>query len=357
MTYNILILGASYGSLLASKLMLAGHSVTLACSPEEAQMINAEGFRVRMPVRGRADPVEIDSRGLPGKVSAAVAAEAAPKDFDLIVLTLPEPQYGSPGAREFLNAAAKSGKPCMALMNMPPHAFMRRIPGINHDALKAAYTDASVWDSFDPLTVTLCSPDAQAIRPPDAAANMLQVTLPTNLKVASFDDADRTAMLRQLEEDIAASRFDAPEGAIELPVKLKVQDSLFGALAKWPMLVTGNYRCVTTDGVRTAQEAVHTDIEESRSVYEFVNGVCMKLGAASGDLVPFEKYAAAAQSLTRPSAAARGVNSGDANIERVDKLVQLTASQLGLSHPVLDGIVALIDKRLESNRAGAGTQA
>ena len=45
--YEILILGASYGSLLAAKLLLAGHSVRLVCLPAEAVLINAEGFRVR----------------------------------------------------------------------------------------------------------------------------------------------------------------------------------------------------------------------------------------------------------------------------------------------------------------------
>ena len=66
-------------------------------------------------------------------------------------------------------------------------------------------------------------------------------------------------------------------------------------LAKWAMLLAGNYRCVTKDGMRTAQEAVHSDIETSRSVYNFVFDLCVKLGAKPEDLVPFEKYAAAAQ--------------------------------------------------------------
>ena len=35
-TYNILIMGASYGSLLASKLLFGGHSVKLVCLPAEA---------------------------------------------------------------------------------------------------------------------------------------------------------------------------------------------------------------------------------------------------------------------------------------------------------------------------------
>src|ERR1700760_3192102 len=76
--YKILILGASYGSLLASKILFGGHSVRLVCLPEEADLINSEGFRVRLPVRGRGEPVEIDSRRLPGHVSAAGAHEVDP---------------------------------------------------------------------------------------------------------------------------------------------------------------------------------------------------------------------------------------------------------------------------------------
>jgi hypothetical protein len=76
--YRILILGASYGSLLASKTLFGGHSVKLVCLPEEANLINSEGIRVRLPVRGRAEPVELDSRRLPGEVSASGAMEVDP---------------------------------------------------------------------------------------------------------------------------------------------------------------------------------------------------------------------------------------------------------------------------------------
>jgi hypothetical protein len=352
-TYNILILGASYGSLLASKIMFGGHSVKLVCLPAEADLINAEGFRVRLPVRGRKDPIEIDSRKLAGKVSAAGPKDVNPKDFDLIGLAMQEPQYRSPGVRELLDAVAKSRVPCMSIMNMPPLPYVKRIPGLNYELLKPAYTDPTVWDSFDPATLTLCSPDPQAIRPPEEKVNVLQVTLPTNFKVAKFDSEKSTAILRQLEKDIEAIRFDVPEGKIELPVKLKVYDSIFVPLAKWAMLLAGNYRCVTKDGMRTAQEAVHSDIETSRSVYNFVFDLCVKLGAKPEDLVPFEKYAAAAQSLTRPASAARALQNGAPNIERADKLVQLIAKQKGMSHPVIDATVALVDARLEANRKKA----
>jgi len=353
MAYNILIMGASYGSLLASKMMFGGHNVKLVCLPAEAELINADGFRVRMPVKGRKDQIEIDSRKLPGKVSAAGPADVKPADFDLVGLAMQEPQYRSAGVRELLDSVAKSKVPCMSIMNMPPLPYVRRIPGLNHDALKPAYTDPTVWDSFDPELLTLCSPDPQAIRPPEEKVNVLQVTLPTNFKVAKFGNDKHNAILRKLQEDIEAVRFDTPEGKIELPVKLKVHDSIFVPLAKWAMLLAGNYRTITKDGMRTAQEAVHSDIEESRSVYNFVNDLCVKLGAAPGDLVPFEKYAAAAQSLSRPASAARALNNGMPNIERADKLVQLIAKQKGLSHPVIDATVALVDSRLEANRKKA----
>jgi hypothetical protein len=353
MPYKIMIMGASYGSLLASKILFGGHQVHLICLPAEADLINAEGFRVRMPIRGRRDPIEIDSRKLPGKVTAGGTTSANPADYDLIGLAMQEPQYRSPGVRELLDAVAKSRVTCMSIMNMPPLPYVKRIPGLNYDLLKPAYTDPSVWDSFDPERLTLCSPDPQAIRPPEEKVNVLQVTLPTNFKVAKLKDDKATGMLRQLEKDIDAVRFDAGGEKIELPVKLRVYDSLFVPLAKWAMLLSGNYRCVTKDGMRTAQEAVHSDIETSRSVYNFVNDLCVKLGANPDDLVPFEKYAAAAQSLTRPASAARALNNGLPNIERADKLVQLIAKQKGLSHPVIDAGVALVDARLDANRKKA----
>ena len=93
MPYNILLMGASYGSLLASKMLFGGHTIHLVCLPAEADLINAEGFRVRLPIRGRKDPVVLDSRKLPGKVTAGPAAGVNPKDYDLVGLCMQEPQY------------------------------------------------------------------------------------------------------------------------------------------------------------------------------------------------------------------------------------------------------------------------
>ena len=352
-TYKILIMGASYGSLLGIKLALAGHEVKLVCLPAEAELINSEGAIVRLPVKGRDGLVEVNSKKLSGHLSAGGIDAFKPADFDLVVLAMQEPQYGSPGVREMLDAVAKTRVPCMSIMNMPPLPYLARIPGLDAGACRGCYTDAAVWDSFDPKLMTLCSPDPQAFRPPEEKVNVLQVRLPTNFKAARFEADAHTAMLRRLESDIEAVRFDSGGGRIELPVKLKVHESIFVPLAKWSMLLAGNYRCVQKDAMIAIKEAVHADIEASRSVYEWVAKLCMSLGADAKDLVPFEKYANAAQSLASPSSAARALAAGARNIERVDRLVQTIAAQKGMRSDVVDRTVTLVDGWLEANRRKA----
>src|SRR5712664_4410930 len=347
--YKILIMGASYGSLLGTKLALAGHAVQRVGLPAEAYLINKEGAIVRMPVRGRGGLVEINSKKLPGRMSAGGTVGVNPSDYHLVALAMQEPQYRSPGVRELLAAVAKTRVPCMSIMNMPPLPYLKRIPGIDADALRSCYTDASVWDAFDPKLVTLCSPDPQAFRPPEEKVNVLQVRLPTNFKSARFPSDAHTAILRGLEADIEAARFEN----LELPVKLKVHESVFVPLAKWAMLMAGNYRCITKDGIRSIKEAVHTDIEATRSVYDWVVELCKSLGAREDDLVPFEKYAAAAQELATPSSAARALFGGAPNIERVDRLVKTIAAQKAMRSDVIDEVVALVDARLEANRRAA----
>jgi hypothetical protein len=347
MTYKILILGASYGSLLATKLLMAGHAVKLVCLPAEADAINTNGTRVRMPIKGREGLLEIDSRKLPGKLSADGPAAIKPSEYDLVALAMQEPQYGSPGVRELLEAIARAKVPCMSIMNMPPLPYMARIPGIAAKDIRSCYTQPAVWDSFDPNLMTLCSPDPQAFRPPDERINVLQVRLPTNFKSARFPAESHTRILRDLQRDIEAARFDG----LEIPVKLKVHDSVFVPLAKWAMLMAGNYRCITREGMRPIKEAVHSNLEATRAVYNWVVKLCVSLGADEKDLVPFEKYAAAANGLASPSSAARALYGGAPSIERVDRLVQAVAARKGMRNEAVDEVVKLVDAQLEKNRS------
>ncbi len=363
MNCNILILGASYGSLFGTKLLMAGHRVTLVCTGPTAELIRREGTVVRFPIKGRESPVEIASRDLPGSLSATTPDEADPTPFDLVVLGMQEAQYGAPGVRQLMGRVARARVPCLAIMNMPPLPYLQRIPAIATEPLRPCYADPGVWDGFDPGLTTLASPDPQAFRPPGQPKNVLEVGLPTNFKAARFGAEGPTALLRRLEADIEQARFDPScfsqargggdegHGPVEIPVKLKVHDSLFVPLAKWPMLMTGNYRCIRRDGMIPIREAVHADLARSREMYDWVWKLCTRLGADDADMVPFEKYARAAEHLAQPSSAARALFGGAEHIERVDCLIRRIALQQGLRCDTLDEIVTLVDERLAKNRA------
>ena len=353
MKRSIVILGASYGSLLASKLLLAGHNVTLVCLPAEASLINADGIRVRMPVKGTTGLIELDSRALDGHLTACAPAALDPARCDLMVLAMQEPQYRAKDVSDLLVQAAAAQIPMMSIMNMPPLPFMLRLPGITTNDIARCYSDPSVWAPMDPNLMTLCSPDPQAFRPQGEPVNVLQVSLPTNFKAARFENPAHTATLAGLAADIEAARLDLGDGPIELPVKLKVHDSLFVPMAKWAMLMAGNFSCIKRDHVVSIREAVHTDLDRSRAIYAAVNDLCRSLGASGSDLVPFEKYANAADGLAKPSSAARALDNGAQAIERVDLLVQTLARKQGRPIPAVDDIVTNVEGWLTRNRKSA----
>jgi hypothetical protein len=345
----ILVLGASYGSLLGTRLLMAGHHVTLVCTRPTAREIEREGTTLRFPVGSDRRQVEVRSTSLPGVLHAVTPDEADVTAFDLVVLAMQEPQLGASGVKALMARTAIARKPCLAIMNMAPLPFLARLPGLGVGGLEDCYLDADVWRGFDPALMTLASPDAQAFRPAGGRKTLLQVGLPTNFKAAPFGHGAATAMLRELAEDIEQSRYDDDGEPIEIPVKLKLHDSLHVPLAKWPMLMTGNYRCIRADGMVSIADAVHADLAASQSVYAWVSSLCRELGAAEGDLVPFDKYARAAASLRAPSSAARAIDGGATAIERVDRLVQQVAAQRQRRGDAIDAIVDVVDLRLRQN--------
>src|SRR6201990_1802274 len=296
MARNILILGASYGSLLGTKLLMAGHNVTLVCRKRTAELINKDGTEVRIKLRDEPAHRAIFSRDLPGKLDAVTPPDVDISRYDLVGLAMQEPQYTNHTIRVLMIKVAEARLPCLSIMNMPPLPYLKRIPALADMELEEAYTNAQVWERFRPGLVTLCSPDPQAFRPPEEAANVLHVGLPTNFKAATFEDGQHNTLLRELEADIDAVTLDGRD----VPVKLKVFDSLFVPLAKWSMLLTGNYRCITPNDPQSIRDAVHDDLKLSKSIYEHVDGIARRLGADPADQVAFEKYAKVAESLLKP---------------------------------------------------------
>ena len=342
MARNILILGASYGSLLGTKLLMAGHNVTLVCRRNTADLINRDGTEVRIKLRDEPTHRSIFSRTLPGKLDATSPDKVDLSRYDMVALAMQEPQYTNHTIRVLMIKIAAANLPCLSIMNMPPLPYLKRIPALADMDLEEAYTNAQVWERFKPGLVTLCSPDPQAFRPPEEGANVLHVGLPTNFKAATFEDEAHNKLLRELEADIDAVKLDGQD----VPVKLKVFDSLFVPLAKWSMLLTGNYRCITPTDPRPIRDAVHGDLNLSKSIYNHVDAIARKLGADAEDQVPFEKYAKAAESLLKPSSAARAVASGAPFIERVDLLVKLISHQIDMPNAEIDRTVQVVDQKL-----------
>jgi hypothetical protein len=349
MAYRILILGASYGSLFGTKCLMAGHDVTLVCRAATVELVNARGTEVRLKLKGENGHRAIRSGDLPGRLDATTPEAADPTGYDLVVLAMQEPQYLNHRVRLLLTRIATARIPCLSLMNMPPLPYLKRIAAIDAAAAEAAFSDPRVWDRFDPQQMTVCSPDPQAFRPADEPANVLHVGLPTNFKAAVYASPCHNEILTTLAADIDGAGIDG----LEVPVKLRVHESLFVPFAKWSMLLTGNYRCITAGAPVSIREAVHGDLELSREVYACVESIVRHLGAHADDLVPFDKYAAAAERLSQPSSAARAVAAGAPMIERVDKLVQIIGRQQGITHPAIDRAVALVDAKIAKNRVRA----
>ncbi|MBL4767862.1 MAG: hypothetical protein JKY94_09130 [Rhodobacteraceae bacterium] len=343
---KMLILGASYGSLLSTKLLMAGHDVTLICREQSAALINDKGTFVRIRLRDEADHRTIWSGDLPGCVNAVPPQQAHPEEYDMIGLAMQEPQYSAPAVRALMGRIAASGKPCLSIMNMPPPPYLRRIKALSDVSLADCYSNPEVWDAFEPGLMTLCSPDPQAFRPPEEESNVLQVGLPTNFKTAEFADPAHNALLHQMEQDIIDVRLDGKD----VGVKLRVFESLFVPMAKWSMLLTGNYRCILADRIQPIRDAVHNDLDASAAVYAWVDALSRKLGADAADHVPFEKYAKAAENLLNPSSAARAIDGGATSIERVDRIVQAIGKHLGMQNDTVDLIVATVDARLSVNK-------
>ena len=173
------------------------------------------------------------------------------------------------------------------------------------------------------------------------------MTLASNFKVAPFARAAQQDLLVALADSVARLSQDEPPA----PARIIAHSSLAAPLSKWPMLITGNCRCLRPDGgMRSIQEAVRADLDESHKVYDSVCKVIMAAGATAKDIVPFASYAAAARQLTGPSSLARALASGASSVERIDLLVLHSARSLGFDDAHLERIAASVQEMLDRNR-------
>jgi hypothetical protein len=349
---NVLFLGASFGVVLGMRIAAAGHRVTFACRGPEAALINQGKLILRVATKQHTSPLDIAPSHCRIAPVAALPHDIDPRRHDLVCLAMQEPQYSSPGVRDLIERIAAAGVPCLSIMNMPLPPYLEKIEVAGGHTANPAFTESELWKDMDPAVFTMASSDPQAKRLDVEGSLLISVTLPTNFKVAPFERPRDQAMLEGLADDIDGTRIEH-EGALCQPcVRLRPHASNHIPLSKWPMLITGNFRCLSDGPPLSIGQAVSRNLNESRELYEWITEVCLALGAEKSIMVPFDVYLAAAEALTLPSSLARGLFAGAIAAERVDVLIQALAGRHGMSHPVLDRIVGEISAVLEKNRSG-----
>lgn len=338
---QILIFGANYGLILAVKFALAGHHVTIVGHQPECELIALDGAHIVYP-----DGQTLSANN---KISSTPPENVDPDVYDIAFLVIQEPQaVQSEIAKLILNISEKI--PIASLMNLPPEPFLRRLGGFSPFLWRDSHTASKVWDQVSSERFTCASPDPQAFRPDAKVYNILQVSHVANFKFAPFASSSDQSILTRLSRDIENVRFETGKRA---PIQIVRTNSVYAPLAKWPMLVTGNCRCVR-DGRApiSIYEAVNTDLNASRTLY---NGVVVALigrGVPASCLVDFDHYVKATQTLTRPSSLALAIERGTTKVERIDRLVCNLLTEAPNSKIALNQILTirdLIDQRLNSN--------
>lgn len=141
----------------------------------------------------------------------------------------------------------------------------------------------------------------------------------------------RSPLILEVEETLARLSIE-----VEAAVSMLAHSSQFVPLAKWPMLITGNCRCVTADGMQTIAEAVLSSTGEGEAIYHAVGELVLSLGAP-------------AERLVRPSSSARAISNGVPLIERIDLLVLQLMRQGKLDTSSIEPIMEVIEQRLARN--------
>lgn len=350
---SILVLGASYGLVLGLKAAHSGHRVHFVCREHEVKLINAGKAYLQLPSKTDGSSVTLSAETAQCKPSAYTPEDLPNLDYDVCVLAMQEPQFSAPELTQLLTAIGAANIPLLSIMNMPLPIFLKGKLAISTDDLPGVWQSISAWQWLDATRFSAASPDPQAMMVQSSEALSVHVNHAANIKVAPFANAEDQRVLTDLAESIDGLRVQQKGKMHRLGMRLIAHSDELVSMAKWPMLITGNFRCWTSRGPVSIADAVHADLDQSRSIYDWVGDLCATLASEanlpSPTMVSFERYAQAAKSLTLPSSLARGLAAGATRVERVDLLLQGLASQRGMISPQLSVIVESVNDALQYN--------
>mgnify|MGYP000676836824 CR=1 FL=1 len=106
-------------------------------------------------------------------------------------------------------------------------------------------------------------------------------------------------------------------------------------------------------GMMTLRETIGVILFRTSTTLGTMKRIAVYCGSNKGTR---PEYAKAAESLLKPSSAARAVSNGAPFIERVDLLVKLISHQLGMPNAEIDRTVQIVDQKLKQHQSSITAQ-
>jgi hypothetical protein len=326
---KVLVFGATYGLLVAHQLDAMGFSVDIVCREIEGNNIEKNRVVVVSNQLNEGNYFHVAQNIKPKKVSQIMDAA---HEYDIVILAMSEQCYSTNEISLLLSAIGELNIPVLSVMNLPPLKFMKKlINQIDESDFKDFYNSYDALDSIKAENITHSSADPQIAG--ISSTSQIKLRLASNFKISAFGNHNDAV----LNEFSALSRKN--DVIRTLGAGFRVYENKYVGMSKLPMLITGNYRCFNSGGIKSIREIVHTDLKKSERIYEKVCELLVRYGVDRSVLVPFRLYAKAAQYLDAPSSFARAKSSGAERLERVDLLVHKLAERKNYSFDELDCII------------------
>lgn len=320
-----LVIGANYGLLLAGMLIERNFDVEVFGTEKQVETLRQEGFSFNMN----------DSfwKYMPSNELKFINSFTE-NNYDLAILAVQEPTLSNQKIAEIISLISKDSIPILSIMNIPLLSFLKDVVGIhNINNPEIIYSSLKYSNLLNSKLIINCNPEPQIFS--KDKFNHLNIRL---------GGVFRCSSLNMLSKDIILDLTKSIENG--LPAKIKSYRSPWVSLSKLPMLMTGNYRCLSDFKLKSIFESVYQDTKQSEIIYNQVIEMMKKLGAGREAIIPFKFYLRASVKLDAPSSVCRSIVSGNQNVERVDKLVQSISKSIGYNSPEIDKIVNNIDESI-----------
>ena len=323
---KILVIGANYGLLLAGMLIERGFAVNVFGTDKEVEILNKEGFSF-----------ESNNETWKFKPSNFLnfISNFKKDNYDLVILAVQEPTLVNAKISNIITFISEKSIPILSIMNIPFLNFLSDIMGVKKIVNpEKIYSSLTCSNQLNSELLINSNPEPQIFS--KIKFNDLSIRLGGVFRCSSFDI---------LDEETTSALTKAIENG--LPAKIKTYKSPWVSLSKLPMLIVGNYRCLSNFKLQSIYMSVHQDVDLSEKIYNHVVEIMKNLGAGREAIIPFKSYLRASINLDAPSSVCRAIANGNYYVERVDKLVQTMGHSIGLYSSDIDKIVQNIDNSIK----------